>query len=129
MPKTIPLIYIVDDDVAVARALKRLLCSWGMQVQTFASGGELLAELKKSQNVDCAVIDVQMPGMTGLEVQAHLSNAGWNLPVIFMTAHESEGVEEPAMRAGAIGFLNKPFSDTALVELILEAIKLKKPDF
>jgi FixJ family two-component response regulator len=129
LPEIPPRIHIIDDDPSVVLALKRLLRSWGMQVQTFASGGEFLAELKKSQNVDCAVIDVQMPGMTGLEVQAHLSNAGWNLPVIFMTAHESEGVEEPAMRAGAIGFLNKPFSDKALVDLILEAIKLKKPDF
>ena len=112
MPKAIQLIYIVDDDLSVLRAFKRLLWSWGMQVRTFASGGEFLAELKKSEDVDCSVIDVQMPGMTGLEVQARLNDAGLGVPVIFMTAHETEDVEEQALKAGAVGFLRKPFPGT-----------------
>ena len=87
MPHTPPLIHIVDDDPAVVRALKRLLRSWGMQVRTFGSGGEFLSALNVSEDTDCSVIDVQMPGMTGLEVQASLKDRGLEVPVIFMTGH------------------------------------------
>ena len=122
MPHNPPLIHVVDDDPAVVRALKRLLRSWGMQVRTFGSGGEFLSALKGSADTDCSVIDVQMPGMTGLEIQACLNDRGLDVPVIFMTAHETEGIEEQAMNAGAIGFLRKPFSDEALVGLIRRAL-------
>jgi FixJ family two-component response regulator len=120
------MIHVVDDDPSVVRALKRLLRSWGMQVRTFASGGEFLSALQRSDDADCSVIDVQMPGMTGLEVQAHLNDAGLDVPVIFMTAHETEGVEEQAMRGGAIGFLRKPFADEALVGLIRIALQRRE---
>lgn len=126
MPHTPPLIDIVDDDPAVVRALKRLLRSWGMQVRTFGSGGEFLSALNVSKDADCSVIDVQMPGMTGLEVQATLNDRGLDVPVIFMTGHETEGVEEEAMNAGAIGFLRKPFSDEALVALIRRALQRRE---
>ena len=126
MPHTPPLIHVVDDDAAVVRALKRLLLSWGMQVRTFCSGGEFLSALRGSEDADCSLIDVQMPGMTGLEVQAHLNDAGLDVPVIFMTAHETEGVEEQALRAGAIGFLRKPFADEALVGLIRIALQRRE---
>jgi FixJ family two-component response regulator len=118
----LPLIYIVDDDPAVCQALKRLLRSWGMQVRTFASGQEFLSTLSSSHQADCSLIDVQMPGMTGLEVQERIKLAGADLPVIFITAHEEDGVEERAMRAGAAGFLRKPFSDETLVGLIRDAL-------
>jgi FixJ family two-component response regulator len=107
LPNPPSLIYIVDDDPAVVKALKRLLCSWGMQARTFASGEEFLAALTCSCDGDCSVIDVQLPGMTGLEVQAALKRAGIDVPVIFITAHMQEGVEERAMRAGAFGLLLK----------------------
>jgi FixJ family two-component response regulator len=113
-----PLIHVVDDDPAVCRALKRLLRSWGMQVRTFSSGQEFLSDLGSLHDADCSVIDVQMPGMTGLEVQEQMTRAGMDLPVIFITAHEGEGVEEHALREGAVGFLRKPFSDEVLVGLI-----------
>jgi FixJ family two-component response regulator len=121
------LIHVVDDDPSVLRALKRLLRSWGMQVRTFASGDEFLSALKGSGDADCSVIDVQMPGMTGLEVLAHLNESGLAVPVIFMTAHETEGVQEQAMRAGARGFLRKPFTDEALVTLIRCALERREP--
>ena len=123
MPNIPPFIYVVDDDPAVAKALKRLLHSWGMHVRTFASGEEFLAALSRSCDADCSVIDVQMPGMTGLEVQEALNRAGIDVPVIFITAHKEEGVEERAMRAGAIGFLRKPFMDEALVGFIHTALQ------
>jgi FixJ family two-component response regulator len=121
-----PLIHIVDDDPSVCRALKRLLRSWGMQVRTFASGEEFLSVLKSSHDADCSVIDVQMPGMTGLEVQERMRRAGMDLPVIFITAHEEEGVEERAFRFGAAGFLRKPFSDEVLVGLIRTAMQRRR---
>jgi FixJ family two-component response regulator len=120
------MIHIVDDDPAVARALKRLLRSWGMEVRTFSSGAEFLAAIERSPAADCSVIDVQMPGMTGLEVLDRMNAAGLHLAVVFMTAHETEGVEDQAMRAGAIGFLRKPFADEALVGLIRMAMQRRE---
>ena len=126
MPNIPPLIHILDDDPSVVQALKRLLRSWGMQVRTSASGEEFLQSLRRSHDVDCSVIDVQMPGITGLEVQERMNRAGMDIPVIFITAHEEEGVEEQALRSGAIGFLRKPFMDEALVSLIQEALERRR---
>ena len=120
------MIHIVDDDPSVARALKRLLRSWGMEARTFSSGAEYLAAIERSPGADCSVIDVQMPGMTGLEVLDRMNAAGLHLAVVFMTAHETEGVEDQAMRAGAIGFLRKPFADEALVGLIRMAMQRRE---
>jgi FixJ family two-component response regulator len=118
-----PMIYIVDDDEAVTKALKRLLRSWGMRVRTFASGADFLTALESSENADCSVIDIRMPRMTGLDIQQHMISAGMNVPIIFITAHEAEGIEEQALRGGAIGFLKKPFTDEALVALIYKAVE------
>jgi FixJ family two-component response regulator len=126
MCNTPPLIHIVDDDPSVLQALKRLLHSWGMQVRAFASGEEFLSALSISHDADCSVIDLQMPGMTGLDVQERLNRAGWDVPVIFISAHEEEGVEELALRAGAAGFLRKPFMDEALVGLIRTALERRR---
>ena len=120
------MIHIVDDDPSVARALKRLLRSWGMEARTFSSGAEFLAAIERSPGADCSLIDVQMPGMTGLEVLDRMNAAGLHLAVVFMTAHETEGVEDQAMRAGAIGFLRKPFADEALVGLIRMAMQRRE---
>jgi FixJ family two-component response regulator len=92
-------------------------------VRTFASGKEFLAALSRSHDADCSVIDVQMPGMSGLEVQERMKRAGMDVPVIFITAHEEEGIKENALRAGAVGFLRKLFTDEALVGLIRTALK------
>ena len=94
-----------------------------MQVRTYASGEEFLSALRGSVEVDCSVIDLMMPGMTGLEVQEHMNQAGLDVPVIFMTAHEIDGAEEQALRGRAVGFLRKPFGEEALVELIRKAIQ------
>jgi FixJ family two-component response regulator len=125
LPNISSFIYIVDDDPSVAKALRRLLHSWGMQVRTFASGEELLSALSRSHEMDCLVIDVQMPGMTGLEVLERMKRSGKNLPVIFITAYEEEGMEEKAMRAGAIGFLRKPLPEKDLINLIAKAMQSK----
>ncbi len=117
-----PLVHIVDDDPAVLQSLKRLLGAWGIRVVAFASGEEFLSSLKTAPNPECSVIDVQMPGMTGLEVQERLNRSGCDIPVIFITAHDEEGMEKHALQAGAVGFLRKPFSEESLVNLILGSV-------
>jgi FixJ family two-component response regulator len=118
----LPLIQIIDDDPSVVLGLKRLLRACGMQIQTFASGEEFLTR-EKPKEADCIIIDIQMPGMTGLDVQAHLNNAGSHVPLIFMTAYATEDIEEQALRAGAIGFLKKPIPSEKLIELIRVALQ------
>ena len=103
--------------------IKRLLKSWGMQARTFETGEEFLSALSSPLDVDCSVIDVQMPGMTGLEVQEHMNRAGIDVPIIFITALTEGVIEEKAMIAGAVGFLRKPFTDEVLVGLIRYAFQ------
>ena len=121
MPETTPLIAVVDDDPSVRRALERLLRSFGMQAETFHSGEGLLSAVQASPRFACAVMDVQMPGMNGLDVQRRLAVLGIALPLVFITAHEEEGIAQRAIAMGAIGFLQKPFNDESLVELIRQA--------
>ena len=118
-----PVIAIVDDDPSVRRALERLVRSFGLRAQTFPSGEGLLSAVAASESFGCVVLDVQMPGMNGLEVQRHLVVRGIALPLVFITAHEEVGTAERAMAAGAIGFLQKPFSDQSLIELIRLALE------
>jgi FixJ family two-component response regulator len=118
----LPLIQIIDDDPSVVLGLKRLLRACGMQIQTFASGEEFLTR-EKPKEADCIIIDIQMPGMTGLDVQAHLKHAGSHVPLIFMTAYATEDIEEQTLRAGAIGFLKKPIPSEKLIELIRVALQ------
>jgi FixJ family two-component response regulator len=123
MPYVTPLIAIVDDDPSVRRAVQRLLRSFGLHAKEFHSGEGLFRALGASQQFACAVLDVQMPGMSGLEVQQHLALLGIKLPLVFITAHESENIAELALAAGAVGFLQKPFSDESLIELIRRALR------
>jgi FixJ family two-component response regulator len=76
-----------------------------------------------SPDADCSLIDVQMPGMSGLQVQEALNRSGMDMPIIFITAHRVEGIELQAMKAGAVGFLRKPFSDEVLVGLIRKSLQ------
>jgi FixJ family two-component response regulator len=123
MPEVTPLIAVVDDDPSVRRALERLIRSYGLRAATFHSSEGLLCALASTQTFACAVMDVQMPGLNGLEVQRHLNHEGIALPLVFITAHEEEGVAERAMAAGAVGFLQKPFTDQSLIELIHSALE------
>lgn len=117
MPKTNRYIFLVEDDASVRRALKRLIRSFGYQVDAFASAREMLNTLSTAAP-DCLIVDVQMPGLNGLGLQHHLAEAGQKLPIIFITAHEDAQVHQLAMQAGAVAFLYKPFSDEALLEAI-----------
>lgn len=118
-----PLVDVVDDDAPVTRALSRMLRSWGMRVRTYTSGESFLAVARRAPVADCLILDVQMPGMNGLEVQERLRETGPELPIIFITGHEVEGTEERALQAGAVGFLRKPFSDEVMVTMIRRCLK------
>ena len=125
MSKSKPLIAIVDDDESVCRAMKRLVRSLGMEANAFASGREFidLIETMPSFQPDCVVLDVQMPGMNGLEVQERLASSGNRLPVIFITAHDEAGVRDRALAAGAVAFLRKPFNDESFITTLHLALK------
>ena len=119
-----PLIAIVDDDESVCRAMKRLVRSFGMEADTFTSGQEFVDRIEKTPSFQphCVVLDVQMPGMNGLEVQARLASRGRPLPVIFITAHDETGVRDRALAAGAVAFLRKPFNDELLIDTLRVAL-------
>lgn len=125
MSKSKTLIVIVDDDESVCRALRRLVRSLGMEASTFTSGQEFidLLEAMPSFDPDCVVLDVQMPGLNGLEVQERLVNSGSRLPVIFITAHDDMAARERALAAGAVGFLRKPFNDELLIKTLRVALE------
>jgi FixJ family two-component response regulator len=118
------MIAIVDDDESVCRALKRLVRSLGMEADTFLSGQEFvdLMEAMPSFSADCVILDVQMPGITGLEVQRRLVAGGSSLPIIFITAHDEVGVRERALSMGAVAFLRKPFDDELFIRTLRVAL-------
>jgi FixJ family two-component response regulator len=122
-----PFVVVVDDDVSVGRAIKRLLRSVGIVADTFASGDEFLDTLSSmpSYRPDCVILDVQMPGSNGLEVQRRL--AGEALPVIFITAHDDVGVREQALATGAVAYLRKPFNDALFIRTVCAALGIEAP--
>jgi FixJ family two-component response regulator len=123
--KSKPLIAIVDDDESVCRAIKRLVRSLGMDAETFSSGQHFLdlLDAMPSFEPDCLILDVQMPGMNGLEVQNRLAMSGNRTPVIFITAHDEVGVREKALAKGAVAFLRKPFGDELLIKTLRQGLK------
>jgi FixJ family two-component response regulator len=125
LSKSNPLIAIVDDDESVCRAMKRLVRSIGMEGDAFTSGREIIDVIEPTPSFqpDCVVLDVQMPGMNGLEVQERLASIGNPLPVIFITAHDEAGVRDRALAAGAVAFLRKPFNDELFIKTLRVALK------
>ena len=114
---TIPVISIVDDDESVRTALKSLIDSVGFRAEVFCSGEEFLKSPFLSQT-DCLIADVRMPGMTGLELQEQLNAAGAAVPIVFISAHDDKDARARGLRAGAIDFLQKPFSEESLLDAI-----------
>ena len=122
MPTSTPYIGVVDDDASVRTALHRLIRAFGFCLATFASGSEFL-ETVAAHIPACLILDVRLPGMNGLDLQDHLNASGYQMPIIFITAHEDPQAQERAMQAGAVAFLSKPFSDDALLEAITTALE------
>ncbi len=115
--------FLVDDDASVRRALARLIKSAGHQVQTFASAQEFLGSADGvAEQAGCLVLDVRMPGLTGIDLQRELQSRNCTLPIVFITGHGDIPMSVKAMKAGAVDFLPKPVKDTALLSAIDHAI-------
>ena len=116
------LVFVIDDDQSVRESLESLLRSVGHAVQSFRSAQEFLS--RGRPNVPgCLVLDVRMPGLSGLDLQAELSRAGIRIPVIFLTGHGDIPMSVRAMKAGAVEFFTKPFHDQDLLDAVREAIE------
>jgi FixJ family two-component response regulator len=116
------LVSIVDDDRAVREALARLLRSHGYLAQTFESGAALLGSDRRV-HADCLIVDMQMPGMTGLELHARLLANGERTPTILITGHPGEGLRADALRAGVLCYLTKPCDEAQLLACISRALE------
>lgn len=115
-----PIVFLVDDDPAILKALPRALRRHGLEVEVFSSAAEFLAFY--SNTPGCLVLDLRMPGMTGLELQDELIRRRLNIPIIFITGHGGVRQSVQALKAGAIDFLEKPFLPEVLLQRINEAL-------
>jgi FixJ family two-component response regulator len=116
------IVMIVDDDKSVRKAARRLIKSYGFAVETFASAEDFLASGRLSETA-CLVLDVQMPGLNGLELQSRLIGEGHQVPIIFITAFSNENARAQALGAGALSYLVKPFEEADLLNAINLALQ------
>jgi len=121
LPK-VPVISIVDDDESVREATSALVRSLGFAAATFASAEDFL-ESDRLGDTSCLITDVQMPGLSGVELQSRLIADGRLMPIIGVTAYPEESIRAQMLRAGAIGFLSKPFNDECLIDCLAIALK------
>jgi FixJ family two-component response regulator len=121
VPKAKPLISIVDDDDSMREAVKGLMKSLGYRVEASASAEEFLRS-RHVRRTSCLIADVQMPGMSGLDLHRHLSASGKVIPTVLITAYPDDGVRERALAAGVIGYLSKPFDENDLLACIRSAL-------
>jgi len=117
MTEASPIVFVVDDDPSVRRAIKRLVESVGLQVELFGSAREFLRS-ERSNAPSCLVLDIRLPGLSGLDFQRELADANIHIPIIFITAHGDIPMTVRAMKAGAVEFLTKPFRDQDLLDAI-----------
>ena len=119
------IVFVIDDDASMREAISRLLQAVGLTVQTFASAKEFLS--KKLPNVPaCVVLDVRLPGLSGLDLQREMVERGIHIPVIFITGHGDIPMSVQAMKAGAVEFLTKPFRDQDLLDAVRSGIQLDR---
>ena len=126
MAQAVSWIAIVDDDSSVLKALARLLKARAFEVRTYTSAREFLSALHEGLP-ECLIVDLQMPDMTGLELQRHLTRSGLRIPTIVITAHDEAGARERCESAGAAAFLSKPLHDISLLAAIESATGSAKP--
>jgi len=117
-----PIVFIVDDDLSVRRSTERLIRTAGLKVQTFTSAREFLKS-PRPEGPACLVLDVRMPGLSGIELQRELTQSGIQIPIIFITAHGDIPMTVRAMKAGAVEFLTKPFRSRGLLDAVRAAVE------
>jgi FixJ family two-component response regulator len=122
-PNEAPVIAVVEDEEMVRTSLERLLKTSGYRVAAFASAEAFLSS-GPLREVRCLIADIRMPGMSGLDLQSRLSDEGYPIPIIFITAHGDEKMRIRAMRGGAAAFLAKPFDRTVLLERVRACLEL-----
>ena len=122
MPESKPIAFVVDDDLSVREALGSLIRAAGLAVRTFASAQEFLA-CSREETPSCLILDVRLPGLSGLDLLQRMAEAGLEIPIIFITGHGDVPTSVRAMKAGAVEFLTKPVSDRDLLAAIQDAIK------
>jgi FixJ family two-component response regulator len=123
----IPLITVVDDDAAIREAVQSLLRSVGLRAEGFASAPDFL-QSGQLPDTACLIVDVRMPGVSGLELQQRLTTAQCPLPILFITAHGDAATRARALRAEAVGVLDKPFSDEVLLRAVQAALPSVRGD-
>jgi FixJ family two-component response regulator len=121
-PELQPIVFVIDDDASLRNALTNLFRSVGLRAEVFASAPELL-QSKLPDVPSCLVLDVRLPGLSGLDFQAELSKANIHIPIIFMTGHGDIPMTVRAMKAGAVDFLTKPFRDQDMLDAVAAAIE------
>lgn len=114
-------VFVVDDDASVRAGTRSLLASMGFEVQTFESASEFLGS-KRPEVPSCLVLDVRLPGLSGLDLQRELVASGTSIPIIFITGHGDVPMSVEAMKGGAVEFLTKPFRDQQLLDAVQHAI-------
>lgn len=124
---TLSVISVIDDDASVRAATDNLLSSHGYLIQTFVSADDFLQSNHLGDS-SCVIADVQMPGMSGLDLLSHVRAQGYTLPFIFITAFPDDSVRARALNAGAIGFLAKPFAGPILIDCIETALNRRGVD-
>jgi len=117
-----PIVFVVEDDASICRALSNLFQSVGLQVEVFGSASEML-QGKLPDVASCLVLDVRLPGLSGLDFQTELAKANIHIPIIFMTGHGDIPMSVRAMKGGAIDFLTKPFRDQDMLDAVVKAIE------
>ncbi len=121
-----PLVSIVDDDESLRRSVRNLLTSVGFRVETFASAEAFLQSGHRS-NTGCVVLDLRMPGTSGLDLLMHLTATGSRIPVVILTAHGDDEARRRTLQAGAVAFLGKPFHGEALLGAVRRALDGAEP--
>ena len=122
MEESESIVFIIDDDPLYRESTERLVRSVGLRVQSFESAREFLSS-RRPNVASCLVLDVRMPGLSGLDLQLELAKVGVQMPIIFVTGHGDIPMSVQAMKAGAVEFLAKPFRDQALLDAINQAIE------
>jgi FixJ family two-component response regulator len=117
-----PIVFVVDDDGPVRKSISRLLAAMGFRSETFASAEEFLAR-ERYEGVGCIVLDVRMPGLTGMDLQDELAKTAYSMPIVFITGHGNIPMGIAAMKKGAVDFLTKPFDDDKLLAAVVKAIE------